>query len=137
MRWRNILTEPEWQSLNYGDILPDSRRSCFEGSIWPLGQHQHCRNGFTLRKEKSDFLTMRPDPYFDLVYFDAFAPDKQPELWSSNLFLTIAGLMRPDGILVSYTAKGSVRRELAACGFRVDKVPGPPGKREMIRATKR
>jgi tRNA U34 5-methylaminomethyl-2-thiouridine-forming methyltransferase MnmC len=92
---------------------------------------------FTLFKEASDFRAMHPGGLFHLVYFDAFAPQKQPELWTGEIFSHIAGLMEPGGILVSYTAMGNVRRTLASSGFEVEKIQGPPGKREMIRAARR
>ena len=73
---------------------------------------------------------------FDLVYFDAFAPEKQPELWTEDLFKHIFLSMGSDSILTTYSSKGTVRRNLEAAGFRVEKIPGPPGKREMTRAYK-
>lgn len=89
---------------------------------------------FTITKEKSDFRTMKASRSLDLVYFDAFAPQKQPHLWTEEIFRTISEAVAPGGVLVTYTCKGSVRRALTSCGFEVTKVPGPPGKREMIRA---
>lgn len=91
---------------------------------------------FSIYKEQSDIRTMNPTGKFDLVYFDAFAPDKQPQLWTPAIFSRLYKLLNPGGILVSYTAKGSVRRDLVSCGFSVKRVPGPPGKWEMIRATR-
>lgn len=73
---------------------------------------------------------------FDLIYFDAFAPDSQPELWEEQRFREAFALLDPDGVLVTYCAKGSVRRALESAGFAVEKLPGPPGKREMLRATR-
>jgi tRNA U34 5-methylaminomethyl-2-thiouridine-forming methyltransferase MnmC len=73
---------------------------------------------------------------FDLVYFDAFAPDKQPELWTEDLFRQIFLSMRSHSILTTYSSKSMIRRNLKAAGFRVEKIPGPPGKREMTRAYK-
>jgi tRNA U34 5-methylaminomethyl-2-thiouridine-forming methyltransferase MnmC len=87
-------------------------------------------------KEKTDFRSMNPDGKFDLIYFDAFSPEKQPHLWSAEIFCKLSDLLNPGGLLVSYSAKGSVRRALTSCKFNVEKVPGPPGKREMIRATR-
>ncbi|MEN8228800.1 MAG: tRNA (5-methylaminomethyl-2-thiouridine)(34)-methyltransferase MnmD [Bacteroidota bacterium] len=92
---------------------------------------------FRIHKEESDFRSMSPKGIFDLVYFDAFAPDKQPHLWTTEIFSKLNKLMNPNAILVSYSAKGSVRRALVSSGFDVIKIPGPPGKREMIRACKR
>lgn len=72
----------------------------------------------------------------DLVFWDAFAPKKQPELWSASLFQRVRSRMSDGGLLVTYTANGEVRRNMIAAGFRVEKVGGPPGKREMLRAWK-
>ena len=73
---------------------------------------------------------------FDLVYFDAFGPDVQPGIWSPENFLKIFRMMNPGGILVTYSTKGVIRRALKAAGFTVEKLPGPPGKREMLRAVR-
>lgn len=73
---------------------------------------------------------------FDLIYFDAFAPDSQPELWLPERFTEAFRLLSAGGILVTYCAKGAVRRALVDAGFRVERLPGPPGKREMLRATR-
>ena len=82
-------------------------------------------------------LSLTPNPYFDLVYFDAFAPEKQPEMWSEELFRNIYASMNANGILTTYCAKGVIRRLLQAVGFTVERLPGPPGgKREILRATK-
>ena len=73
----------------------------------------------------------------DVVYFDAFAPEKQPEMWSEDIFHRIFQTMNPGGILMTYCAKGSIRRLLQAVGFTIERIPGPPaGKREILRATK-
>jgi tRNA U34 5-methylaminomethyl-2-thiouridine-forming methyltransferase MnmC len=73
---------------------------------------------------------------FDLVFHDAFAPRIQPEMWTLNVFITLFRAMRPGAILVTYCAKGEVRRTMLAAGFRVERLPGPPGKHEMLRAQK-
>ncbi|RAU84090.1 tRNA (5-methylaminomethyl-2-thiouridine)(34)-methyltransferase MnmD [Pontibacter arcticus] len=77
-----------------------------------------------------------PDSYYDIVYFDAFAPDKQPELWTDDIFAKLYKAIRPGGLLVTYCAKGSFKRSLKAAGFEVEALPGPPGKREMTRGNK-
>jgi tRNA U34 5-methylaminomethyl-2-thiouridine-forming methyltransferase MnmC len=75
---------------------------------------------------------------FDIIYFDAFAPEKQPEMWEQSLFNTLYKVLNEGGILTTYCAKGVVRRMLQAAGFLVERLPGPPGgKREILRATKR
>lgn len=73
--------------------------------------------------------------YFDLVYFDAFSPESQPEMWQPEVFLKIRAGMSVGGVLVTYCAKGEVRRVLQKSGFSTERLPGPPGKREMLRAT--
>jgi tRNA U34 5-methylaminomethyl-2-thiouridine-forming methyltransferase MnmC len=92
--------------------------------------------GFNLRKEKKRFDEFDPAGEFDLVYFDAFGPRVQPELWNEAMFQTMYDGLKPGGVLVTYSAKGSVRRAMQAVGFGVERLPGPPGKREMLRATK-
>lgn len=75
---------------------------------------------------------------FDVVYFDAFAPEKQPEMWSEGLFRALYAIMNQGGILTTYCAKGAIRRMLQSVGFEVERLEGPlGGKREILRATKR
>ncbi len=92
--------------------------------------------GFELKKRQVDLLDYITEQKFDLVYFDAFAPDKQPEMWTPEVFNKLYQQMHPQGVLVTYSAKGSVRRTMQAVGFTVARIPGPPGKREMLRAVK-
>ena len=73
---------------------------------------------------------------FDLVYYDAFAPRVQPELWTEEIFSKVFSAMNVGAILVTYCAKGYVKRNLKAVGFKVESLEGPPGKREMTRAKK-
>lgn len=92
----------------------------------------------TLTKHNKDIIEETlPDNYFDIVYFDAFSPESQPELWSINLFEKIYESMTNEAVLVTYCAKGEVKRILKKIGFTLESLPGPPGKREMTRATKR
>lgn len=77
-----------------------------------------------------------PSDYYDLVYFDAFAPEKQPELWTEAIFQKLYAAAAPGAVLVSYCAQGQFRRNLRTAGWRTEKLPGPPGKREMTRARK-
>ena len=76
--------------------------------------------------------SLRPD----LIYFDAFAPTAQPELWTKEVFEMLYAILKDKGILVTYCSKGEVRRAMQAAGFKVEKIPGPPGKREIVRAIK-
>ena len=74
---------------------------------------------------------------YDLIYFDAFAPSAQPELWSEEVFENMYRILKPGGVLTTYCAKGSVKRAMKAAGFEIEALPGPPRKREMTRAWKR
>ena len=80
--------------------------------------------------------TELPESYFDLVYFDAFNPDVQPELWTEPIFQELYNSMNNGAVLTTYSCKGIVKRALKSVGFRIEKIPGPEGKREMLRATK-
>ncbi|UII75117.1 tRNA (5-methylaminomethyl-2-thiouridine)(34)-methyltransferase MnmD [Flagellimonas sp. HMM57] len=91
---------------------------------------------FELLKQLKDFKSINDANLFNLVYYDAFGARVQPDLWTEELFLKMYSALKKDGVLVTYSAKGSVRRALEAVGFSVERLPGPPGKREMLRATK-
>ncbi|NNE29480.1 MAG: tRNA (5-methylaminomethyl-2-thiouridine)(34)-methyltransferase MnmD [Saprospiraceae bacterium] len=93
----------------------------------PLSDH------FLLKKKHIDFLAFEPKDKFDLIYLDAFAPTAQPELWTKETLGTYFEWMNPGGILTTYCAKGQVRRDFQSHGGQVERLPGPPGKREMLR----
>lgn len=98
----------------------------------PWNQPVAIAPNFTFRKQETDLATHSfPENEYDLIYFDAFAPEKQPELWTDEIFKKLAGALKPGGMLVSYCAKGSFKRSLKASGLEVKALPGPPGKREM------
>ncbi|MDR0692248.1 MAG: tRNA (5-methylaminomethyl-2-thiouridine)(34)-methyltransferase MnmD [Prevotellaceae bacterium] len=92
---------------------------------------------FTLCKRNVDLLEYVPMGYFEVIYFDAFAPDVQPELWSKDVFHKLYEALNPGGILVTYSAKGMVKTVLRDIGFEVQRLAGAAGKRHMIRAVKR
>ncbi len=89
---------------------------------------------FRLRKIHADLVKIQNLDTFDVVYFDAFAPDTQPEMWTEDVFERIFAAMAPGGILTTYCAKGDVRRTMHRVGFVVERLPGALGKRHMIRA---
>lgn len=92
---------------------------------------------FKLQKLKAKIEDLNfKEAQFDLVYYDAFAPDKQAHLWTLEIFEKLFKAMKSGGVLVTYAAKGDVRRALGAAGFSVEKLEGPPYKRHMLRATK-
>ena len=85
---------------------------------------------------KGDLVTDKLQGNFDLIYFDAFGPDKQPEMWHEEIFKKISEHTVQNGILVTYSVKGVVQRLLKKNGFKVTLLPGPPGKRQILRAIK-
>lgn len=91
---------------------------------------------FELTKRKQLFDDIDDIEQFDLIYFDAFGYRVQPELWSTAIFQKMFAALRPGGKLVTYAARGVVKRSMLEVGFTVEKLPGPPGKREMFRASK-
>jgi tRNA U34 5-methylaminomethyl-2-thiouridine-forming methyltransferase MnmC len=91
---------------------------------------------FTLNKRNTDLIDFTTDLRFHLIYFDAFAPGAQPQLWTKEIFEKLYKLLFTGGMLVTYCSKSDVRRNMLAAGFAVEKVQGPPGKREMLRAVR-
>ena len=92
---------------------------------------------FCLTKRKQFFADIEDVAQFDLIYFDAFGYRVQPELWSTEIFQKMYNALKPNGVLVTYAARGVVKKSMIEVGFTVEKLPGPPGKREMFRATKK
>jgi tRNA U34 5-methylaminomethyl-2-thiouridine-forming methyltransferase MnmC len=133
------LTSSEYQLLNY----PKELGHLIEPSFLELHQcdwekEHRITSNFTLFKTKIDANSMDCNAFqnFDLIYFDAFAPNKQNDLWNQSLFQQIYNHSNPGAVFVTYCAKGVVRRDLLQVGFSVERIPGPPGKKEMLRAIK-
>ncbi|MDR0430995.1 MAG: tRNA (5-methylaminomethyl-2-thiouridine)(34)-methyltransferase MnmD [Tannerellaceae bacterium] len=125
------------QSLNYGKIIDPEKRELFLSlHTAPWNKPVKITASFILHKVIGDSNTCEFPKQTDLVYFDAFAPDKQPEMWNPEIFAKLYDCMQTGGILTTYCAKGSVRRMMQEAGYSVERIPGPPGKREMIRAVK-
>lgn len=123
------------QQFNYTDYLGlEDMFTLLHKSGWNSEIKIH--DNFSLYKLQDDIKTFRHQKYYDLIYFDAFGPDIQPELWTIEIFNRLYHRTNPEGILVTYSAKGEVRRNLEDAGYNVERIPGPPGKREMIRALK-
>ncbi len=126
------------QKLNYPAIINQGHEDLY----FALHQAQwntdvKVTDNFTIHKIEDDFTSYRFNSQFDIIYFDAFAPEKQPDMWNQHLFDHLFEVLAPGGILTTYCAKGVVRRMLQSAGFVVERLPGPPGgKREIIRANK-
>ena len=126
------------QKINYPDYFPSeaSNELFLQLHDAPWGEPFSVTEGFELMKLSIDLLDFKAQTEYDLVYFDAFDPAKQPELWSDAVFAMLFKAMKQGGVLTTYSAKGAVRRSMMAAGFRVERIPGPPGKRQMLRAFK-
>lgn len=124
--------------LNYPSLLGDQRAAGLYEQVHqtPWDQPVALEPGFVLCKRQAELQTFETGQTFDLIYFDAFAPHAQPELWEPVIWQKLYAMMSSGGVLVTYCAKGQVRRDMQSVGFRTERLPGPPGKREMLRATK-
>ncbi len=128
------------EKLNYSSHFSDIDKNLFtdlHSAEWE--KETIITSSFFLTKIEADFTIFdfsRFEHTFDLIYFDAFAPDKQPQMWTQPLFDKLYRVTAESGILTTYCAKGAVRRMLQQAGYRVERLPGPPGKREMLRAVK-
>ena len=130
------LNYEEINSLNYCDKLQ-------RNDLQPIFEQLHHSDWekeikiseiFYLRKTKQSLQNYKIQKLKNLIYFDAFAPNTQPELWTKEIFKKMFSILEPGGMLVTYCSKGSVRKAMEAAGFLVEKIPGPPGKREIVRA---
>lgn len=128
----------EVSKLNYiQELKADKDASVFKQMHQqPWGIPQEVTPYFSLEKRQQFFNEISDKETFDLIYFDAFGARVQPELWTEEIFQIMFNALKEKGILVTYAAKGSVRRAMQAVGFSVERLPGPPGKREMLRAVK-
>lgn len=128
------------EKLNYPALTDVSKKDDFlklHRAAW--GEWEQITLYFSLLKLQTDFSDpskFKPEKTFDVIFFDAFAPEKQPDMWTQEIFNTLYNLSAPRAVLTTYCAKGAVRRMLQTAGFAVERLPGPPGKREMLRARK-
>jgi tRNA U34 5-methylaminomethyl-2-thiouridine-forming methyltransferase MnmC len=132
------VSKHELTLLKYEDLTEVAPHSSVYQALHdaPIGKAYSIDTQFQITKhcaqiERFDY----PTAHFDLVYFDAFGPRVQPELWTVAIFKSMFQTLKDGGVLVTYCSKGDVRRAMIEAGFTVEKIPGPPGKREMLRAT--
>ena len=128
------------QQLKYGEIVSNEAQVLFKkihDCKWdmPIQISKY----FNLVKLQSDLLEndLKEIRNCDVIYFDAFGPDKQPEMWQPQILRKIYSITATNGVFVTYSAKGVVRRQLAKCGFEMERLPGPPGKIQMLRGIKK
>jgi tRNA U34 5-methylaminomethyl-2-thiouridine-forming methyltransferase MnmC len=132
------LNEAEISELNYCEQLnqPHYKRLFEKMHQGEWEEMFEITNNFRLTKTKCSLLDFSTENSFFLIYFDVFDPTTQPELWTKEVFEKLYSMMVPGGILVTYCSKSDVRRAMQAAGFTIKKIPGPHGKREMVRATR-
>ncbi|WP_111307507.1 tRNA (5-methylaminomethyl-2-thiouridine)(34)-methyltransferase MnmD [Confluentibacter sediminis] len=133
------VSAEEISQLNYTNTLNvENGASIFKQMHdIPWEAHHELIPHFSLKKKQLLFSEIKEQNSYDIIYFDAFGARVQPELWTEAIFEKMFNALKENGVLVTYAAKGSVRRAMLAVGFKVEKLPGPPGKREMLRATKK
>ncbi|MHB9055664.1 MAG: tRNA (5-methylaminomethyl-2-thiouridine)(34)-methyltransferase MnmD [Paludibacteraceae bacterium] len=122
--------------LNYPEVI-NGKRNQFEAlhqAAWNVPVK--ITDYFILTKLQGDFTQINFSEKFDVIYFDAFSPEKQPEMWSEDMFRKLYLCTAENAVLTTYCAKGAVRRAMQTVGFSVERLPGPPGKREILRARK-
>ncbi|MCC9066251.1 tRNA (5-methylaminomethyl-2-thiouridine)(34)-methyltransferase MnmD [Flavobacterium piscisymbiosum] len=120
----------ELEALEFENIFEEMHKCEWDKKI------EIC-SSFSLTKRKQFFHEIDDFESFDLIYFDAFGYRVQPELWSTEIFRKMYNSLKPNGVLVTYAARGVVKRSMIEVGFTVEKLAGPPGKREMFRAFKK
>lgn len=132
-----VSTE-EIQLLNYTkELNAEENETVFQelhNVSWD--ENHEISSRFFIEKQKKFFSEIKDDNNYNIIYFDAFGARVQPELWTETIFSSMYKSLKPGGILVTYAAKGSVRRAMQAVGFTVERLEGPPGKREMLRGIK-
>ena len=131
------LSDDEINALQMEASLPSPQNQHFFHRLHHLEWDQfHTHPHFNFHKQKIDFLNFSSQAQFDILYYDAFGYHAQSDLWQTDALQKSYDLLRPGGVWVSYCAKGTVRRSLQQVGFQVERLEGPPGKREMLRAIK-
>ena len=127
----------ELSQLNYASRIAANQQHLFDSLHELSWEELHpITSNFLLKKRQQFFSELSDENSFDLIYFDAFGARVQPELWTESIFKSMYRALKNKGVLVTYSAKGSVRRAMQTAGFLVERLEGPPGKREMLRATK-
>jgi tRNA U34 5-methylaminomethyl-2-thiouridine-forming methyltransferase MnmC len=132
------VSSEELALMNYVEELNATAfKAVFEKMHQSNWEEKVCFNdSFCLTKRKQFFADITDKDKFDLIYFDAFGYRVQPELWSTAIFKKMYDALKENGVLVTYAARGVVKRSMIEVGFTVEKLAGPPGKREMFRALK-
>ncbi len=130
------LSIEEVKGMNYYSLLNASEEIFLTLHNCPWEEKSTISQNFNLTKQQKLFSEITAENTFNLIYFDAFGIRVQPELWTEEIFQKMYNSLKSKGVLVTYAANGNARRAMQAVGFKVEKLVGPPGKKEMLRATK-
>ncbi len=125
-----------YEKLNYAQKMAKQEIfTAMHSAAW--NWEEKITDFFSIKKIEGSLIDYQNNDLFDLIYFDAFAPSKQPELWSKSIMGKMHSLLNSGGIITTYCAKGQLKRDLRDVGFEVSTLPGAPGKKEMVRGQKK
>ena len=130
------VSEDNYSKLNFTDLIGIEQDELLKLHTTKWEKKCKINDFFSLTKFNADLENYTSDTKFDIIYFDAFSPEKQPELWTNIIFMKMHNYLKEGGFLVTYCAKGIVKRTMKSVGFEIIVLDGPPGKRQMTRANK-
>ena len=130
------VPEKNYSQLNFTELIGERKSKLLQIHECEWEKEHVINNFFNLTKNEIALEKYTSNTKFDIIYFDAFSPEKQPELWTAEIFQNMYDLLNEDGFLVTYCAKGVVKRTMKVVGFEIIVLDGPPGKRQMTRANK-
>ena len=130
------IDKKTYLKLNFTDLIGLEKKNLSNLHSCPWEKKQKINPYFSLTKNHTSLEKYKTDIKFDIIYFDAFSPEKQPKLWSHIIFEKMHKILKNDGFLVTYCAKGIIKRTMKYVGFKIIVLDGPPGKRQMTRGNK-
>ena len=130
------VPKESFNQLNFTDLIGEEKTELLKLHECSWEEEHIIHDFFKLTKNEIELEKYSSNIQFDIIYFDAFSPEKQPHLWNEEIFRNMYNLLKEDGFLVTYCAKGVVKRTMKAVGFEIIVLDGPPGKRQMTRANK-
>ena len=133
---RDILDKIHYSKLNFTELIGIEKDNLLRLHTSKWEEECKINTFFNFKKINTDLQKFISELKFDIIYFDAFSPEKQPELWTNTVFMKMHNYLKKDGFLVTYCAKGIVKRTMKSVGFEIIVLDGPPGKRQMTRANK-
>ena len=130
------VAEKSYNQLNFTDLIGEEKSELLKLHECSWEEEHIIHDFFKLTKNEIELEKYTSNTKFDIIYFDAFSPEKQPHLWNEEIFQNMYNLLKEDGFLVTYCAKGVVKRTMKSVGFEIVVLDGPPGKRQMTRVNK-